>query len=89
MRALGLLLVVVMAAEGAVRAQEGASPPVTMEAITAVIGSDDDARAVFQTVLAHMFRPKTKAFLLWSQIRPEWLPRSLERMNSEYLSQVY
>ena len=74
MRALGVLALTVFAAAATGTAQEGASPPISRGEIATAIGSDADARAVFQLVLANMFRPKTKAYLLQGQIHPEWLP---------------
>lgn len=56
------------------------APSITRDSITAIIGSQDDARAVFSLVLAHLLvlRPsgRARAYFLSSQLSADWLPQS-------------
>jgi hypothetical protein len=58
---------------GNVTGQE-VTPLLTIDDITTRIGTDVDARHVFDAILTHAMRQSHREFFLASQIRKEWLP---------------
>jgi hypothetical protein len=75
---IGTVICLVPLAIGSTRLQDAAVPPVTVEAMTAAIGSVVDARAVIGAAFAQEFgssRQPAREFFLSSQVPKDWLPR--------------